>query len=216
MFTKEDLEIWFEFKILNPFRDWIYPGYMWRNLFYYRTNIIKLHNLNSFEYTDVCFRMFEANMELIVDFIEKENPEKYTNWYDEDYGAKFDSPMFPEYKDMFVMDLIKKIYNYFKVDRVNLEEEYMYLCKFWSDNFFCFTECEDKPEFYTIDEHEHTIEDLEKLNPDWDLILKYISKEDIVKPQKFHSVISKVREKLDADEQHYLHLCIELRKYLVA
>ena len=203
------------FKIQNFWKDWVYPGYNWKNLFFYRSNIVKLHRLNAFEYTDVCFRMFEANMELIVDFIEKENPEKWLDWYDENYGPKFESTYFPELNGKFVMDLIKKAYNYFKKELPEREADYLYLCKFWSDNFFYWKECEDNPEFYTLEEHSYTLEELEKLNPNWNIILKYTSKEAIVKPRMLNNVMSQIRIKNEADEQYYLHLCIELRKYLV-
>ena len=215
--TKEDISFWWEYYIVNPFRDWIYPGYKWRNLFFNRTNIVKLHNFSPFEYTEVCFRMFEANMELIVDFIEKDHPEKYTNWYDEEYGPKFESKYFPELNGKFVMDVIKQVYNYYKVDLPKQDEESSYLCKFWADNFFYFKECEDNPEFFTLEEHNYTLEDIEKMNPNWNIILKYIpNKEDIVIPRKLNQVLSDIRLKEEKDAQYYLHLCIELRKFLVS
>ena len=61
-------------RIEDFFKDWIYPAYKWRRLLDPH-NVVKLPRLCATEWTDVRERMYQANMELIKYFIEKEKPE---------------------------------------------------------------------------------------------------------------------------------------------
>lgn len=221
---------WYRFK--NLFKNWIYPAYDLKNLLFYRYDRIKIPQVKPWEYTDIMHFMLCANMEMIVNFMEKEHPEKYVLWYkDKDgndvghkYGEYNTKIMFPELKDKWIMDLIKEIYNWWKVDYKKIQDEYDYLLEFYCDyiigdvifskadeNNLC--ECN-----FDKTKNPKTIKDFENLkNVKWEIINKYINndKEILLNDERFsNEVLKKLEIKIFEQKQYYLHLCIEVRPYL--
>jgi len=228
-----------KFTISDFINNWIYPAYYLKNILFYRYDIVRLSEIPIYKYSDVNERMFLANMSLIVDFLEKENPEKYVLWYKDEngkdighkYGEYKDSPiLYPEYKDKFIMDIIKEIYNWYKKEFVLLTKEHEYLLSFWSDNIIgemVFDESEDTVELDINDNKlldlnfdnsacPKTLEELEKnKNINWEIIDKYIpDRNKIFEEDYVHNIISDLDTQIFNAKQKYLHLCIEVRPYL--
>ena len=97
-------------------------NWIWRlrNLLFRRYDLVKLPGIKPYEYADVTERLYLDNMQLLVEFIEREKPEKRVVWYgdDEISGPKWhaaDHPLFPmpDYEDKFVMDILKEIYRWY-------------------------------------------------------------------------------------------------------
>ena len=76
------------YKFLNFIDNWIYPAYFLKNLLFYRYDTIKIPQVKCYEYVDKNYLMLCANMQIIFDFIEKENPEKYICWYTDEDGVE--------------------------------------------------------------------------------------------------------------------------------
>lgn len=99
---------------------WIYPATHLYHLLFRRCDLVRLRGLSPYEYSDVMERMFHANMELVREFIEREDPENHVLWYgdDEITGPKWhpaDHPMFPasKYDGAYIMDIIKEVHHWY-------------------------------------------------------------------------------------------------------
>jgi hypothetical protein len=220
------------FNIRRKFTDWIYPGYCIKNLFR-RYDLIKIKSLRPYEYAEPDYLMFEANMELIVKFIEECEPEKHICWYtDEDgeelghkYGENINLVMmFPEYKDKWIMDIIKEIYHWYKETLYNTKEDIDYLRYVLSTYIFgelTTKICDDGSGLYkVVFDKKNAIKELKEFEDkniyiDWKTIDKYVkNRKDILDETKFHRIIQEMEFQLERDKQKYLHLCVEVRPYL--
>ena len=159
-------------------------------------------------------------MKLIVNFIEKENPEKHICWYTDDegvecghkYGEKPNEKiMFPEYKDKWIMDIIKEIYNYWTVIYPLQNEKIDYLLDYCSTylvgnsmpTFATGKEIKTKEELYLIP------------NLNWSILDSCIGNRNKLLDAKFvHKKISELEKEIYDDCQKYLLLIIEIRPYL--
>lgn len=218
------------YKFLNFIDDWVYPAHCLRNLLFYRYDLIKIPQLKPYEYSDMNYRMLCANMQMIVDFIEKEHPEKYVLWYKDengnDVGHKYGecekyTVIYPELKDKWIMDIIKEIYHWWKEDYPRLMEEKAYLLDFWSE-YVCGTMKSGEPDenglspvYWDKTNCIKSLDDLKDKKVRWDIIDKYAAKrEDILIENFLHCVIREAEVKIENECQKYLHLCIEVRPYL--
>ena len=129
-------------KVSRAFADWVYPADSLKNALFNRYDLVKMHDIPRTQYSDVLERVFLANMELLVDFMEKENPEKHVVWYKDEYGneghkygeyehANNIPIIFPEYEGRYVMDILKEIHHWWKTDYPNLMDERQILLSFW-------------------------------------------------------------------------------------
>ena len=215
--------------IKNFFENWIYPAYYLKNLLFHRHDRIKLPQVKPWEYTDTVYFMLCANMEMIVNFIEKENPEKYICWYKDEEGndaghkygeCKGYTYLYPEYKDKWIMDIIKDIYHWWKVEYPTLLNDKDKLLKYWSDYLLgeLTTEKSENGLYHVDFDNSNcpkTIEELEKKDVLWEVIYKYCDdKSKLLDEQYFHNIIKELEKKIFEEEQKYLHLCIEVRPYL--
>jgi hypothetical protein len=168
-------------------------------------------------------------MQIIVDFIEKENAEEYICWYTDEDGVELghkygENPKqkiyFPEYKDKWVMDIIKEIYNYWKVIYPKQEECKDYLLSYWAK--YLAGEMIDKPcedgLYEVLFDKSNTVktkEELYNLDLDWNK-LDYVvdDREKLLDSVYVRNRISELETEIYEDCQKYLHLAIEVRQYL--
>lgn len=213
------------FKIVRFIDKWIYPGYFLKNMILKRHDLIKLPQIKAWEYFDCADKMKFGVFEVIKNFIENEDPEKYICWYKDsdgnDVGRKYgdwkDMPvMFPELKGEYVMDLIKEIYNFYIYDLPQLEADRNYLLDVHSS----FVE-----ELKLVEENgmhklkgrrlNFTLESPEIQRLDWDTILKYIDKkENLFENRVIFDAVRQLEIVTAKETQYYLHLAIEIRDYL--
>ena len=219
------LKFWW--KIQNFIDDWIYPGYSMHNFLFHNYNKVKLPMFKNYEYIDVSERMKFAIFELIKDFIENEKPEEHICWYrdknGEDLGHRYGEGerkiMFDSQRGKYVMDLIKDIYNFYTKVLPQSEKEKNYLLEVWSKYIFNghyknVPDLEDVVE-WVDDPTNYTLEDLEKENLDWNIILKYIEKkENFFKDNLLRSKYHELEKEINSQTQYYLHLAIDIREYL--
>ena len=218
---------WYEFCRL--FNNWIYPGYDLKNLLFHRHDRIKVPQIKPWEYCDTTYFMLCANMQMIVNFIEKENPEKHICWYKDkngvDCGHKYgeyekEKVLFLEYNGKWVMDIIKEIYNYWKViypKQIEYKEELM---RHLSDNLI--GEMKEIPNgdgFYHVEFDKSncvkTIDDLSKRNVNWTVLCWRIeNKEHLLNEKIIMEKLKDMEKEIEDDCQKYLHLAIEMRPYL--
>jgi len=220
---KDEID-WIGWRTKDIFQNWFFPAYKVKNLLWKRYDLVRLP-LKKTEYCDVLERMFQANMSLIVEFMEKEKPEDHVIWYGEE-GHKYSECekvkiLFPEYKNMYIMDLIKKIYKFYKEDLPRMENEYSYLLSVWYDHLHCAHWQEDKNDSELLEIVEDpmplTAELLKEKDKEfnWDIILKYVAKkEDILIPNLLWNKTNELEWQIEEKKQHFLHLCIEVRNYL--
>jgi hypothetical protein len=218
---------WYRF--ISFIKDWTYPGYSLKNFLFKRYDLIKIKSVKPYEYAEPDTIMFEANMELIRKFIEEYNPEKHICWYkDKDgvdcghkYGEGNKKILFPEYKGMYIMDIIKKIYQWYKKELPNTFEDVMYLTDFCHknklDGEMKYVPVEGSVELYEI-EYDYSkapksIDELKEVN--WNILDKYFSdRNDVLDFKKVIHKSIEIENMIEEDKQHYLHLCIEVRQYL--
>ena len=241
MFVEEELTTWgkikdfFEiswYRISDFFKNWIWPAYKVKRLFD-RQDIVKLPRLKATEWCDVVERMYEANMELVKGFVEKEKPEEHVFWYKDDegndvghkYGECEDHGwpvLFPDYKGKYVMDIIKEIYKWYTEDEKELENDRKYLLDVWYNYFsgrFYSVPIEGS-EMYVMKIDESTIPTEMKFfddkNLDWNILDKYVDgdRENILKKGFVNDKLHKLEDDMEKARQKYLHLCIEIRQYL--
>ena len=114
---------WVKFRVSDFIKHWIWPAYYLKNWLFNRFDLVRLPGIKRYEYSDIVERLFLANMVLIKDFIEKEEPEKYVVWYGQDEigGPRCHSDehsMFAqasEYEEKYIMDVIKEVYEWYTV-----------------------------------------------------------------------------------------------------
>lgn len=214
-------------KIQNFFENWIYPGYYFRNFFFHRYDRINLPMFKSYEYIDISLKMKFAIFELIKEFIEKENPEKYICWYKdetgEDLGHKYgegnQKVLFQNLKGKYIMDIIKDIYNFYTKVLPELEKEKDYLlniwCKYINNGHYIEDENDEDLLEWIKEDSNYSMKDLEKENLNWDVILKYIEKkENFFQEDLIYSKYHDLEKEIENKTQYYLHLAIEVREYL--
>lgn len=214
-------------KIANFIDNWIYPGHYMHNFLFHNYNKVKLPMFKPYEYLDVSVRMEFAIFELIKEFIEKEQPEKYICWYRDEkendlghrYGENDRHILFDSQRGKYIMDLIKEIYNFYTKVLPKLEKENDYLLNIWSKyilngHYKEVKGLEDVVEWIN-EPSNYTLKDLEKENLNWDIILKYIGKkENFFKEQLIQNKHHELELLINNQIQYYLHLAIEVREYL--
>lgn len=212
------------------FDNWVYPAHYLKNWLFHRYDIVKLNELKRYEYCDVDTRMLYANMELIRFFIEKEKPEEHVVWYKDDdgvdsgpkYGECKDwDVLYPEYKDKYIMDIIKEIYNWWTVELVRKEEECSYLLDFCCK--YCWGKMKSKKlegEMYQMVWDRSTCPTGLKYFDDkdirWDIIDKYVDgdRKHVLEERFLGDKMHELEREIEKEKQKYLHLCIEVRPYL--
>lgn len=215
------------YRIFNFIDDWIYPAHGLRNVLFYRYDLIKIPQLKPYEYSDMEYRMLCANMQMIVDFIEKESPEKYICWYKDEkgqevghkYGENDEYPiLYPELKGKWIMDIIKEIYHWWKEEYPVLLKDEDYILSFWCDNFSGEWKATEKngTVFYTrFDKIKaKSMKDLENKNIKWNILDKYLDRDKIFEENYVFTQHRKIETDIYNSCQKYLHLCIEVRPYL--
>ena len=215
-------------KISNFFNNWVYPGYYLKNLLFHNYNKVKLPMFKSYEYVDVSARMGFVIFELIKEFIEKEQPEKHICWYKDkdgnDLGHKYgeykeSKNLYPTLNGKYIMDIIKDIYRFYTKVLPEMQEEKKYLLDVWCKYIFNghYEPAKDKEDIveWISEKSNYTLEDLEKENLNWNIILKYIEKkENFFNEGLLHSKIHDLDILINNEIQHNLHLAIEVRPYL--
>ena len=219
------------YSLCDIFKNWIYPAYDLRNLLFHRHDRIKIPQVKAWEYTDILYFMLCANMEMIVKFIEKEQPEKYICWYKDNegkdvghkYGEMKDYPyLYSEYNNKYIMDIIKEIYRWWKVDYPTLLNDRDYLLSFWCDYMLgdvVFKKSENDLSSIEYDKTNlpKTLDEFEKIKDiKWNIIDKYVkNRTELLDEKHFHlDIIGNLKNHIFRQEQKYLHLCIEVRPYL--
>ena len=216
--------------ILNFIDDWIYPAHGLRNVLFYRYDLIKIPQLKPYEYSDMEYRMLCANMQMIVDFIEKESPEKYIYWYKDEkgqevghkYGENKNYPIiYPELKDKWIMDIIKEIYKWWTVCYPKLLSESDYLLDFWCKYISGEMKSKEPDKngyseiYWDKSKCIKSLDDLKDKDIRWDILDKYVTRrEDILEEDYLHNKRNELEIKIHNENQKYLHLCIEVRPYL--
>lgn len=208
--------------------DWVYPGYYLRNYLFHPFNVVKLPEVVSYAYVEPEHQMFLANMNLIVNFMEKCKPERIL-WYKSgsDEGPKYgDKPynlvVMPEYKGVYIMDIIKEIYRWYKKDYPQLINDKQYLDEFALDYIVGDSWFEDIPgtDFCEI-KHDNsrcpkTVSELKEYEGvNWDVLNKYFpSHRNILNEKWMRFVTLKLANDIELQKQKYLYLCIAVRPYL--
>lgn len=133
---------WVEFRVTDFIKHWIWPAYHLKNLLFNRFDLVRLPGIKKYAYSDVVERMFLANMVLVKDFVEKENPEKYVIWYapdDEIGGPRWhtdEHTMYAqasEYEGKYIMDVIKEVYEWYTEVYPTLTDFSAYLLDQWDE-----------------------------------------------------------------------------------
>lgn len=204
--------------IERVFEEWVYPGYYLKNLLFHRHDRIKVPQVKPYEFSDVTDLMLYVNMELIVKFVEKENPEKYICWYtDSDgnelghkYGECEKYPIvYPEYKGKWVMDIVKEIYHFWKVEYPEYLKDEIYLLHFWS-NYFYTDEIEEMPPKKIVT----CLDDFNTENINWNILDKYLDRNKLFETDYVLSMHSNMQIEMENRITKYLHLCMDIRRYL--
>ena len=223
-------DLWW--RVRNFFEEWIFPGWSFRNFFWKRYDIVRLHELKRTEYCDVVERLYQANRELLRHFIEDEKPEEHVVWYGL-HGHKYNesemrSPLlYPEYDNEYVMDLLKKAYNWFEVEKPAAEREAEYLLGVWYD--WLSGKKSLKPELdengnptgneiYSVDPSSlpKSLSFFDDKDLDWDILDKHLDgdRQNLLKYGYLLQKHDELNKEIWDKTQKMLHLCIELRGFM--
>ena len=219
------------FRCEDFFKNWIYPAYHLRNLLFRRYDLVRLPGLKPQEYCDCLERMFRANMALVVYFMEKENPEAHVLWYEEDgtdrcgpkYGVPENSRLYlPEYKERFIMDIIKEIYHWYTAEYPAMLADSKELLNLWS-MVHCGQMTDDTPPdengfikcHFDKSKCPATLKEIKAMpGINWNVIGKYLNDEDLLNEAIVRSRHTDLENRIFLESQKYLHLCIEVRPFL--
>lgn len=214
------------------FKNWIYPGHYLHNFLFHNYNTIKLPMFKKYEYIDTSERIKFAIFELIKDFVENEDPEHHICWYVDpqsgiDFGHRYGEHKqkimeeFKERKNEYIMDFIKEIYNFYTKVLPQLESEKKYLLDIWAKyilngHYEIPKNTKDKDVYEWVPEpSNYTLEDLEKEDINWDILLKYIKeKKNIFDKCLVHTEADNIEKLIHEKTNYYLHLALEVREYL--
>ena len=221
--------IWW--KVENFFRNWIYPACNLKNFLFRRYDLVRLRGIKRSQYSDVAERMFEANMELLAFFVEREKPEEHICWYQNENGndvghrygeCELFPPLYPEYRGRFVMDIIKEVYHWWKEDYPRLCEEQAYLLSFWHE--YVAGQMKSKPAeqegyneiFFDTSECPKTLDCFDGKNIRWEILDKYLDgdRNNIFVKGFVNKKMRLLETDIELQKQKNLHLCIEVRQYL--
>jgi len=218
------------FRISEFRKNWIYPAYDLRNLLFHRYDLVRLPGLKPQKYCDCMERIFLANMALIVEFIEKEKPEDYVLWYEDKdgrTGPKYGIPentrlYLPEYHGQYVMDIIKKIYHWYKEVYPSLQKDSKTVLDFWYR-----VHCGEMKDAGMPDENglipfefdksgcPKTVQEIKALpNIDWQIIQRYLKEEEFLDGNLVQGKHTEIENRIFNESQEMLHLCIEVRSHL--
>ena len=119
------------------------------------------------------------------------------------------------------MDIIKKIYQWYKKELPDTFEDVNYLTDFCHknklDGEMKYVPVEGTVELYEI-EYDYSkapksIDELKEVN--WNILDKYFSdRNDVLDFKKVIHKSIEIENMIEENKQHYLHLCIEVRQYL--
>ena len=215
------------------FRNWVWPAWHLRNWLWRRYDLVRLGKMSRIlkchvrrtEYSDVLERMLFANAEMIREFVEDEDPERYVEWYGK-YGHRYgdyDGPtMFPDRKGEYVMDLIKECHRFWTAELPNMKDEADWLLGFWANHLYFKKEvpCENpKGCAALVDDEEKYPKDLSAFDGEemrWDILDRICGGDRSKILEK--GFVSRRHAEMEAEMerkcQYYLHLGIELRPYL--
>ena len=117
------------------------------------------------------------------------------------------------------MDLIKEIYNFYTKVLPELEKEQDYLeevlDKYVINGHWVDVKNDPKMVSWMPEKSNYTLEDLEKENINWDIVLKHLNrKEDILDKMILLFSIFELKSKIYKETQYYLHLAVDVRAYL--
>lgn len=212
-------------RIQDFWKNYIWPAYHIKNFFFNRYDLVKMPQIKRCEYSDVVERVLWANVELLKFFIEKERPEEFVEWYGE-YGHKYvpetmgsKSLLFPEFEGEYTMDLMKKSYNWFTKERIEMVKEEEYLLDIWY-KFLTgryYSVGPDDKGFYTLKNDESTVPtDLaffDDKDLKWDILDKYLEgdRANLIKKDFIFHKHTDLENEINQLDQKYLHLIIECR-----
>ena len=217
--------IWFH--IIEFLKNWVYPAYYLRNLLFNRYDIVKIRYFKPYMYYEINNRMFYSTMELICEFMES-NPEEHVCWYKDengnDVGPKFSSIAFKEYNDVYVLDIVKEIYEWWK-KKIKGEDELTNDLKYLEDFAYDYV---DKQRFYKKNEDEHgnityVLKDVgcprKSMEQDTDINYKILRKyfdsnEDLKNEKIVNKKIIELDARISKEEVKYMILAAEIHQYL--
>ena len=195
------------------FDEWIYPAYYLRNLLFNRYDLVKMPQLKPYEYCDISERVLYANMALLVEFVDEEKCfAGFVSWYDEEWSHKLDG--------VFVGDIIKDIYNWWKVELPLKQKEDDYLLTFtcdyvWGKHSHKPTEQEGFVELYfDTTNFPKCLDDLKDKDIDWSVLDKYVDRKRIFEEHYMSQVMQDNEKAIDKEKEAKLILLMRIRQSL--
>lgn len=201
------------YQICDFFKYWIYPGHCLRNLLFRRYDRVKIPQVKPWEYCEPCESIKFAVFELVCNFIDGEERDPIVEWYGE-YGKKLD--------DKYVMDIGKEIRKWWRTDRSLMEKrnsEFLdFYCR-WSIGKMVFGPLNEQGLGQITFDREACPKTQEECtvipDEDWkkfDAVCDDRSK--MIDQDFMRDLMNKLETELYEQDQHYLHLAIDIRDYL--
>lgn len=197
-----------------------------KNLFYYRYDRIKVPEIKPWEYCDKTGFLLYADMKILVDFVQKQNPQGRLLWYEDENGIESghklgqDSKLkifVQEYRGKFVMDVIKQIYNFWKIGYEQQQKQIQYLKEVFCTYIVGKMSVSEQTYQVLFDTTNlpSTVEEIKDL-VDWQILDKYLQgdRQNFFKERFLSNKIIKQEIFLQNECQKYLHLLIDVRPYL--
>lgn len=197
-----------------------------KNLFYYRYDRIKVPEIKPWEYCDKTGFLLYADMKILVDFVQKQKPQERLLWYEDENGIESGHKLgqdqklkifVQEYRGKFVMDVIKQIYNFWKIGYEQQKKQIKYLKEVFCTYIVGKMSVSEQTYQVLFDTTNLpvTVEEIKDL-VDWQILDKYLQgdRQNFFKERFLSNKIIKQEIFLQNECQKYLHLLIDVRPYL--
>lgn len=200
--------------------NWIYPAYCLRNLLFHRYDLVKIKKIKPWDWCDKSEALLWVNMQLIVDFVEKDGLEEAECWYvRKGYGDNLKDRIYlPEEKGKYILDMIKEIYHWWKEKYPELCNDSYYITSYWVENISGETIIEEGNVLSNDNSAcPKTFEELQKKEGiKWEILYKYLTKEELLNETIVLNKCQEIDKRIFEETQKYLHMCVEVRPYLLA
>lgn len=216
---------WLPVSIYDFIVEWIFPAYKLKRVFGFdRYDVVKC-GVDRLNFADTPHRILHANMNLLCQFVESKQLD--AAYFEDEYRfisylpfGEQEEKNFININEVSIKDEVLEIYNWWKIERDNLEKESEYFLHFWHETFcYPLEECFEKSEdgYYVLNS-KYKNPSLDEIKNSKlfksEYIYKYLTDNDITDREKVIGVHNMLDNKIDYTDNKMLIKLMKIRQYI--